>query len=182
DKIKENEKWLKELQVSEVNRIKTTYILAPINEQVVDDNTSSCILQQPGNKWTLYIRKSVDYYSIAKSISQIAYKKVEFRLIASVDVILSKSLDALREMGLPVKRLFEQEKKNKYFYENEEFSVKDEVLKNILNHGINLCSSSSKSGFDGEGGTNIVTEGRTSYCDEMPGKNSFIKIHPYIFI
>ncbi|CAJ0904717.1 4399_t:CDS:10 [Entrophospora sp. SA101] len=115
DDINRNQQWLKALKVMEVDQIKTTYVLAPKNITKVINSDTSCILEKPRYKWKLFIRvegeeELVNFFSIAKSISQFIYKIPRFEKFALLDMLLTKSIADLKDRGFPVDRLVKQNK------------------------------------------------------------------------
>nr|CAG8491266.1 11097_t:CDS:2 [Entrophospora candida] len=119
--INKDEQWVRELEVLEVDQIETTHTLAPKNITKVDNSIASCI-SKCERKLFIRVGESVDYYAVAKSISQLIYKRPQFNMITVVEILLTKSFDDLRSRGLPVDRLLNLKKNNSYVVENEEIS------------------------------------------------------------
>ncbi|CAJ0746048.1 3665_t:CDS:10, partial [Entrophospora sp. SA101] len=119
--INKYEQWVRELEVLEVDQIETTHTLAPKNITKVDNFITSCI-SKCERKLFIRVGESVNYYDVAKSISQLICKRPQLNMIAFVDSLLTKSLDDLRSRGLPVDQLLNLKKNNLYVVENEEIS------------------------------------------------------------
>lgn len=120
---KKMEVVLSKLTVREVSSLAMSLTFEKQTYSIKDENCSSCVLEIKGNRATLFVKKSDStvWYDVAEELNLALFPEGnEYTHLFTV--VLSSTLEVLKNQGLPVDRLLKQEAKTEVkFFEQHDF-------------------------------------------------------------